>query len=520
MLAFFVATLASGGSTCGAWEAEVVGAFAHGGCPSAGLMAAGERARASGEHGCVVDALHLGGASPAMSSTRSAPSGAPSKELRQVYSGLAAYLTDNFAVWWDVEGGIIEDADAVALAEAFEASWVTQHETMGYPAPLHTDDTLFNVYIGDSGPDAPSASGAAGYYTVDSDLYPFVVISAGVAVDHDYAKTVVSHEFFHAVQDATHSPYGYGDGQVGAWFWEASAVWMETEEYPGNDHAPYLLFGFAFLPELPVDFFDYPDQGATQEFHQYGAFIFIRYLTDYPSDWSLVQRAWVEPESGDPLAEFDRLLAEDGTTLDEAFTDFVARNATWDYPFGATYELAVQAMGGWESSQSHRPSGIIHGDTDGEWVVADTNLPRGYGANYWEFDDIPAGLSITFEGDEGPEAWHAVLAQSTAGERDQRVIPLDDGLTGTLELIDLAEVDELWLVVAALDDARDPDLGFGYQFRIEEIDVPEAEDAGEEDADPEEQPAGCGCATGGAGGLGTLALAGLSVWCRRRPRSR
>ena len=46
------------------------------------------------------------------------------------------------------------------------------------------------------------------------------------------------------------------------------------------------LVGFAFLPHLPLTFFDYPDRGELQEMHHYGAFIWPRYISEFAANIS------------------------------------------------------------------------------------------------------------------------------------------------------------------------------------------------------------------------------------------
>lgn len=50
------------------------------------------------------------------------------------------------------------------LGANFELSWQTTVDELGYPQPVGTVQTKFNVYIGDTGNGTPSAEGAVGYF--------------------------------------------------------------------------------------------------------------------------------------------------------------------------------------------------------------------------------------------------------------------------------------------------------------------------------------------------------------------
>ena len=85
--------------------------------------------------------------------------------------------SDNFIVRW---GSGVSQAEAQELLDAFELAWQVEILEMGYLQPVATDQYLFNVYIGDSGGGAPSSYGAAGYFTVDDDGYPMIVIAGEI----------------------------------------------------------------------------------------------------------------------------------------------------------------------------------------------------------------------------------------------------------------------------------------------------------------------------------------------------
>ena len=510
-------------------------------CGTHGLMSAAAIAQREGLQHCLTPALGARGlgSHPVSGSAQAAATG---KALRDAYGTPSLYETPNFAIRWGSTSGFTE-ADVERLANTFEDSWVVQIDDLGFPQPQTSDTYKFNVYIGDTGQGAPSSYGAGGYFYLDTQGYPMIVIAAASLAEALYADTAGAHEFNHAVQYAS-TTYSY-EGQ-GAWYWEATASWAAGEVYPTNPYYAVYLPGTAYLPELQVNFFDYPDTGTMQEYHQYGAFLFVRYISEVAADSELVARSWVEaPVFGDPLAVLDDLLAEHGTDVETSFVDYANRMATWDFEDGATYEDWITAWGGWSSPDSHRPTGTIQGTTDG-WVSPSAHEPYTYGINYWELDGVPDVAEVAFEGDDTPEAWHVSVATRTADVHEQHPLTME-GHTGSAVITGLDDVDEAWLVVAVVDGFSLNGPTFSYAVHVAESTAPPedtgdtgdtgtatppgdtapppgGEDTGSEPPSVEDSgvvisPGGCGCDH--VTPLAPLATGWLALWVvgRRRQAS-
>ena len=84
--------------------------------------------------------------------------------------------SDNFVLKWGNEATVSSLA-VQDMLQAFEFSWSELVNDMGHPAPKTTESYKFNVYVGDTGSCAPSVYGMGGYFTVDSQGYPFIVMS-------------------------------------------------------------------------------------------------------------------------------------------------------------------------------------------------------------------------------------------------------------------------------------------------------------------------------------------------------
>ncbi len=488
-------------------------------CLTMPLRRAWQQAREQGSEACLTRALEAR-ALPATGMPLSPPVEPalfmPDKSVRDVYHLPNSRESENFIVWWGDEGDV-STGDVDDMIEAFELGWDHLVETMDLPQPDGTLTYKFNVYIGDSGSGAPSSYGAAGYFWYDSQGYPIIVMSLGLMGDLEWCQTTAVHEFFHAVQGAT----GAYATDTGSWLWEASATWVEGEIYPESYIYAVFLYGFGYLPHLPLDFYDYPDTGALEEYHQYGAFIFPRYLSEIAFDWTIVRDAWDRGgPSDDPIEVFDELMQEQGEDFDTVWASFVAHNASWDYADGDTYESIMDAYDGWYDNYFLTASYSSDGTRD--WVTPTQRLPQRYGVNnlqlrYPQDGTLQVELELDATGSRGSEAkWAVTLVRQTYDQRSYELLePVDGLIQRTVEGV--GDESSIWLTVGVSCDYLSDGEEFGYSYRLwvesDDVDTGTPADTGEDD---EEEPGGCGCAAGAAGGAGWLVLLGLGVLARRR----
>lgn len=439
-----------------------------------------------------------------------APPPAPpdDKEVRDYWQEDYPHVrsSEHFVVKWGDDTSV-DESDVQVLLDAFEHAWEVEVGEWGWDPPLFTDQYLFNVYIGDSGDGTPSSAGAAGYFTRDPAGYPFIVIAESTATFTESSPLTASHEFFHALQDATGT---YNSSCQSVWIWEATAVWSEEELFPQERGASDFLPAWAFLPELPLNAFRWEDEGWYGSAHQYGAFLFPRYLSERHGGRDIVHRWWNEPTSGaSPLRALDEMLEADGAGgVEDAFFGFLDAAATFDFERSEAYEEIIERAGGWDSSYSHRPVGTIRGNTDG-WRQPIITEPYTFGAGYWSLTARPERALLEFEGDEGPRRWHVSVAWRQGDQHVVEVMEVD-GLTGSLEVegLDASGVEDVWIVVGVVDDYRDYGDTWGYRLAWTEL-ATEPVDTGDEGG-----ARSCACGLAPAGGAWVLLLAG--VWIRRR----
>jgi hypothetical protein len=224
----------------------------------------------------------------------------------------------------------------------------------GYLAP-DPDGTLggdarTDIYLANIGPD-----GLYGYCTSDQSVPSAGPYNAWAycVLDNDYQasefgtlntpienlQVTAAHEYFHATQFAYDA---FDDG----WFMEATATWAEDELYTDvNDNLQYLPSGPQAHPEIPLDAFT----GS----HQYGDWVFFRYLTEkYPTAQgglpTLVRKMWerASGRSGAPddysIQAVARILTAQGSSLPKEFAKFADANRRPGkvYSEGASYPTA------------------------------------------------------------------------------------------------------------------------------------------------------------------------------------
>ena len=432
------------------------------------------------------------------------------KAERDLYALPNVTTSEHFAVRWG-SAGSVEQADIDRVVGSLERSWAEEVEALEMTPPYGTDAWLFNVYIGDTGDGAPSASGVYGYYTLDDNGWPMVVLGQDALAASDETLTTIPHEFFHALQDAADT-YAYSGES--AWYWEATATWMESVVYPSDPNYAVFLFGFAYLPHYPLSFFDYYDTGAFQELYQYGAFIFPRYVAEQIASPETIIETWTDPMGHDePLGALSERI-----DLEAAITSFTAHNAVWDYADGDTYTwyLDYYATLPEYGSYDHRIADTVApGGTDGWRLPPAETLPGRYGYNVI---DVPmVGLDtpwISLAGDASGSAGSPVRWALTVVEPDGPIyhaLPISPEQTSFP--LDLSG-DAVKVVVTALADSAAEGETFSYRYALGAAPEQSIEDGDTEDTGVGEQE-GCGCRGGSAGVLWLLPLYG-SFRSRRR----
>lgn len=195
-------------------------------------------------------------------------------------------------------------------------------------------DSRFDVYLEDTGADrtygycvptqvVEGRYDTSAYCVLDDD---FSATQFPTNTPHENLQVTTAHEYFHAVQFG----YDYGEDR---WLLEATATWAEDELYPDvDDNRQYLSRGPLGRPGVPLDVFE--ADGS----HQYGAWIFFRYLSERVVRTTqgvlptIVREIWdrLDARAGAPddhsVQGISRVLTAHGTSLRATFGRFADGN--------------------------------------------------------------------------------------------------------------------------------------------------------------------------------------------------
>ena len=215
------------------------------------------------------------------------------------------------------------------------------NQLMGYPEPQDTTIAKFNIYLGDSQAGLPASYNVSGYYGLDREGWPMIVLGEYVLNKWEETQSTIPHEFFHAIQ---HSLDVYRNDPRSKWYWEATATWMETQHFPEDPMAGVFLFGFLFHPHLPINYYEPVQQGNSTEYYTYGASLFpiisqkkLEMNIGYESlGWNLHLQK--------PLNYLTNRIQEEHNMADVIF-DFSSRSLSYDIGNASIYEEKVEVRG-------------------------------------------------------------------------------------------------------------------------------------------------------------------------------
>ncbi|GAB3862399.1 hypothetical protein GCM10028801_27870 [Nocardioides maradonensis] len=293
-------------------------------------------------------------------------------------------------------------------------------------------DSRRDIYLGNIG-----SKGLYGYCTSDDPKLAFdasgtnhPAVSAYCVLDNNYSRSefpyhtpqqnmevTAAHEYFHAVQFA----YDFDED---SWMMEATATWAEDELYTKiNDNRGYLPYGPMGKPSVSLDAYSNAS-GNNAYLHQYGTWIFFRWLTErYPTKQgilpTLVRRVWQLSvgKSGYSVAAIKKTLLERGTSLDKELGRFVVANRR---P-GAWYHEGNAYIGSKLAGSSTLAPGSLLGGSSKHWAPS---LPH-LSAATWRFlpGDGATHLALTVGGNTGSDVEAAIVVHTKDGKYSRDVVP-------------------------------------------------------------------------------------------------
>ena len=401
--------------------------------------------------------------------------------------------SENFVLKWDTEyitTGVEEE-----ILESFEAVWERQLVAWDMTPPFGTDGHLFNVYLGNTGPNSPTIEGrVGGYYTRDSQGWPLIVLNPSAL-----SATLIAHEFFHALQDATGS-YGTPEGR---WFWESTAEWAAAAMNPTSKQGVSAIGDYLVLSHESIDtFLHYYDMESEEDLsyalYAYGSVLFPIYLHEITGEELLIPQVWKQGDLwNSPLHTIEVLLAERGLDFYDVWMDHNASTVFMDeYTYGGMYqELAGYD---WWDPWTGEGTAITEETSDISIEHLGFRVHRLSSASESKYrfqvwaDPIGTYDSIA--------EFRAFLMRRKGMEYQK--IPLEiENWFGEMTITDVDEFDDMYLVVGAWGDryysSFQDDEQFYYSFAMEGI--PEPQYPQPEDEFSEHTPFDdgliCGCST-------------------------
>lgn len=456
---------------------------------------------------------------------------------RPTEGGQFGYDSTDEVVSWDAPGGIrvhyavsgpstalLDDEDDNGVPDFVEEvafhvlASLDTFEAAGFRRPLSEADVglgplggseAFDVYLVDFGGgsdgafrvDGCSGGVCAGHLLIENDFRGYSYGSTDEA-----ARTLASHELFHAVQAA------YAQ-DLPVWVSEGTAVWAQRLYDPESDD--FIRFAKAYISDTGRSL-DKPPAGPVPEF-AYATGLWFDFLTLRHDDDVIIELllGLGEAPDADPLDVMGDSLADRGDTWRDAFSTFVTWNlATFIRAGGLTdggYPYADRLTSPGLESISPR-----YDDDDRVFPLAAVYFaidhpggPLYGGSAECEDDGLPTLIVFPAVGDDG------LLRDA---------LDVVDG--GGRVLVDGSDLPE-GRYYAALTVPEPADSSQTDRVCLGGVDALDegcmCADSGEPEPEAEPEPGGCGCQALPAHPAATFApvllLLGL-VGCRRRDRRR
>lgn len=319
--------------------------------------------------------------------------------LRVELSGTELILdTEHFRIHYTFEG---EDATnevyVDAVGRTMEEVWRIQIERLGWPIPpadgARGGDDRYDVYLEDL---MGNDDGIFGYASPEDDFgdnpnTPTVeeyATSSYLALENDFIeidepgttpislmRTTAAHEFHHSIQ------FGFDLNDAHDWYYEATAVWMETITfYKEEDATGYVEYNYQY-PEICFGTTADPGDGQSQ----YGDWLFMQSLAD-AHGMEVVPKLWANIGEYEGFEALEKTLERYGDDIPTALARYRVQNLVRDYQLAPDFHATV-----WLENTIDAP---------GRWTYTGEGIQE-LGANYFAFS-MPSGTyQVSLSGDNG-----------------------------------------------------------------------------------------------------------------------
>ncbi len=403
------------------------------------------------------------------------------KKINNDFNLTNTFASDNFVIIWGDDEynqnfgtGIPQDDNdsngvpdfVEKLSSYFETTWSKEIDEMGLKTPKKASDKLIDVYIANTaGSVKPNKlqldSSFFAYTNTYSNNMPYIVIN-NVMPDTDNddpdgnetgsQKVTAAHEFSHAVQ------FAY-DRNESVWWQEASAVWMEDEVFDDvNDY----VFTYLVTDTLPVNQYSpwtaIPEVHLTKTdgYHEYGAVVFAKYLSENYTASSMFKDVWVLCKKKSATSALNKYLKNNGSSLKSGFIDFAVKNVD----LAANYEEGSR----WQTVSKIKTISFTEAGTIKKEIKSSSSLPHApayLGSNYVEITGTVTGtLKVTFNGEKKYKGkkvkWKVKAVKSTgSGTSETESFSLNSSNKGTITISGFGTTyDKVNVVVAVVNKGK------------------------------------------------------------------
>lgn len=389
------------------------------------------------------------------------------------------YDSEHFRVHYDTSGTNKVDIDYVeTVANVFEEVYNHDINELGYTPPpsdgSHGGSGAYDIYIqstnaygwtmyimpavGDNPNSLAKENNAyASYITINSSYDGFP------NTELENIQVTAAHEFFHAIQ------LGY-DGDEELWMLEATAVWMEDENYDDvNDCYQYLIPWFE-KPQLRLNTPDYE-----LSIRDYGSFIFFKYIDEHLGGKNIIRKTWENSRIYDSTLDnysikcIDLALENEGHTFKKALNNMVIANLILSSDASAG-NYAYEEADGYKNYQEES-----YYDTVGiELAIYDTlsfikNMTtdiisyyqlQPYAAQYVKLEtDIPVNIALEEPGDSDDIALDNLGIHSIVKTTNGSYL-IDSGKTLNID----PGNDTDWIYIAVVSNDINTNSYYNYQL--------------------------------------------------------
>lgn len=394
---------------------------------------------------------------------------------RNPYNIVNHVESEHFVVYW---GEGISASDVQPLLDYLEVNWRFIIEEKKFERPPTTQIYKENIYISGTGQPLHDDELSA-IQGLDVNGHEHIIMHKDSLFDQQRLEVTVVHEFFHTIQSA----YKVPELSPRLWVGEATATWAAFMSLPDSvvNLARNALTQYAFYPQYSLDVVlgSQPSEYYLLEGHHYGAFIFFVHLTEYFNDQDLVLKLleYVKNEISsrnnkqaiDLLDDF--LLETYGGNLREAFHQFAARNAIWDYPEQQAYLAAIEIQ---DNGTNNEHTAAVKTTLESKWQTVDSKyLPHRWGASYVKLMPInQQSLEVGFEGNSlgssGSQAnWQVSIVIENQNGYEYIELPLSDNKLNSYT-IETTGDEKIWLAASVSSAVINYNEAFAYRYQFAE----------------------------------------------------